>query len=75
MHYYGPEGKKYAEKQMKIADMMVGTELAKLMDLIHVTPKANSKELRKKSNSVIYEDITLPEIRRGRATPRRTDFL
>jgi hypothetical protein len=55
--------------------MMVGTELAKLMDLIHVTPKANLKELRKKSNSVIYEDITLPEIRRGRATPRRTDFL
>lgn len=75
MHYYGPEGKKYAEKQMKIADMMVGTELAKLMDLIHVTPKANLKDLKKKSISGIYEDITLPEIRRGRGTPRRMDFM
>lgn len=75
MHYYGPEGHKYAGKQMKIADMMVGTELAKLMDLIHVTPKAAAKEQRKKSNSMVSEDRTFPEIRRGRASPRRSEFM
>lgn len=74
MHYYGPEGQKYAEKQMKIADLVVGTELGKLMELIHVTPRPVQRD-RRKANSVLYGDFALPDIRKGRRTERRTDIM
>lgn len=69
---YGPEGRVHAEKQTKVADLVVGAELGKMMDLIHLRPGRTRREGKRKGNLADYGEICATEIRRGRLTSRRT---
>lgn len=67
---YGPEGAKYGEKQLKIADLVVSAELGKMMDLIRLSPKLALRE--RKRNVNLEGCTTISTSRRGRMKSRNT---
>ena len=77
VQYYGPEGGRYGKKKKRIADLMVGMEISKLFDLIHVSPESTKREDagRSKTKAIPHEDqgsptSRLPNLHRFRL-PRR----
>lgn len=69
---YGPAGQVHAGKQLQVADLVVGAEIGKMMDLIRLKPKRTLREGKKKGKGTEYGEIRPAESRKGRVTSRNT---